>query len=401
MKKLFLPLFLLLFTQPFFPQNLNKGEILEKDYFEVITYENVGGLPIIYVNINGKEHRFLFDTGSPFALTQSLMDELNVSRSDRISMWDSGGNSDSLIVFNDANQFKIGNLTFTNASGIFLPASALTECLNLDGIIGSNLLRNSIVRISYPDKTITITNDRERLNLKSKKKYALNLKPTKIQSNPYFWIELKNGKNKRKLELLFDTGMNGLLDVSLRNDKVLKEYQVYEYLVKTKGTKSVGFFGNAPATDEYLIMAPEIKINKAVLKNAKVNTTNATNSRIGAALLEYGIVTLDYPGKKIYFEPFEQEQDAEEKISPVALTVSEGKIIIGVIWDKELEKELSIGDEVLTVDGIDYDTQNVCDFFIHSITVGENDEVHLKVKNKEGIVKDITVRGKNLSEYKN
>ena len=57
-------------------------------------------------------------------------------------------------------QLKIGNLTFENQAGLVydFDKHILMKCYNIDGIIGSNLFRKSILKINSQNQTITITN---------------------------------------------------------------------------------------------------------------------------------------------------------------------------------------------------------------------------------------------------
>lgn len=394
---LFLISFLLIF-QVSFSQNLNKGEILQKEYFEVIPYEDLGGLPFVNIQINGKSHRFLFDTGAVFALNQELMDELNVTKTSKVLTFDSSGKSDSIVAF-VTNEIRLGNLVFQNTAGIHLPESALTQCLEYSGIIGSNMLRNSVVQFSSIEKTITITNDAKKLNLNTKKNFSSKLKLSKHQSDPFLWVDLKNGKKKGKLELHFDSGMNGLFDFSLRHYDVLKKYQVYETIVDAEGVISMGYWGNANPSNHHLVLFPELKINKnALLKNVQAKTTSAKNSRIGAEIFKYGIVTIDYTNKKFYFEPLSKEQDAGESVSPFSGIILGDKFVVGMIWEKELEKQLSLGDEIISVNNVIYNSQNFCDFFIDSIHLKTLEEYPIQIKNKEGEIKEILIRKKQITE---
>ena len=73
--KLILTLLIVFVSQFFVAQNVDfdKGTILQKKYYEVIQYESVYDKIIIPVTINGKNYRFLLDTGAPNLISNEVM----------------------------------------------------------------------------------------------------------------------------------------------------------------------------------------------------------------------------------------------------------------------------------------------------------------------------------------
>lgn len=102
----------------------------------------------------------------------------------------------------------------------------------------------------------------------------------------------------------------------------------------------------------------------AIFKNVTVNTTDSKDSRIGAELLKYGDVIIDYPGKKFYFRPYSTgEIDLGERNWPVQPVFKDGKFVIGVLWDPAFKDEIQLGDEILSFGEIDFESITACDAF--------------------------------------
>ena len=110
----------------------------------------------------------------------------------------------------------------------------------------------------------------------------------------------------------------------------------------------------------------EVSNNKMAFNNLVINTTN-TGSRIGSKLLQYGKVTLDYKKRLFYFEAFNNinTNELSEKPWSILPTMQNDKYVVGVIWDKALESQVNLGDEILKVNGIDIQSLVPCDIVMY------------------------------------
>ncbi|MDR3219715.1 MAG: aspartyl protease family protein [Dysgonamonadaceae bacterium] len=379
------------FAQTF--TTLNKGGSSRKDYYSVIPYEEFDNLMIIKVMINGKEYRFLFDTGAMVCISDSLMKELQLPEIKRLEISDSSDKKDSLSVVM-LKEIQLDSLFFRDIPAMVFKENEQFTCLGIDGIIGSNLLRNSIVRFSKLERNIVITDNPKRLNLKSKKKLSQKLFLTHGQSSPYFRLEIKNKKTAR-VQLLFDSGSNGFFDLSLRHFNHFEKYRgskFYDILSKTEGGSSLGVHGKENDTVQYALHTQNMKINRAVFKEVNFYSTADDNSRVGAALLKHGVVTIDYINKRFYFEPyFEKEKELAEKIQPLRLTWDKGRPVVGIVWDETLRKTISPGDIVLFINDENMENLFHCDFMKNRWNYFQGDKVTLTVRKAEGIVRTVSV----------
>lgn len=371
---------------------LSQGKTSEKGYLTTIPYEEIKEKIIIDGVINGKTYKFMLDTGAPMVVFKKLSEDLNLLKINDMVIEDQSNKKDTMDVA-ILPKIKIGDITFNNIPTL-ISDSPLIECFGIDGIIGSNVLRNSTVQVSSKSKTITITDAPKRLNLKSK--------PSKMvlsaQSNPYIWIEHKNnGIGGREL-LLFDTGMDGFYDISMPIYKEHSEKLTHLNLIsKSSGTYSIGIHGNAETAENYKFLLPEMTINNVAFKNVTTETTYDGNSRVGARLLKYGIVTVDYKNKKFYFEPFEEKKsfDLSKKEWPFNATIIDGKLAIGILWDSSLEKDIKLGDLIVQFDDINFEKMEICELIRTSISTIEKDSATIILKDVEtGEIKQIEIERK-------
>ncbi|RYF26920.1 MAG: hypothetical protein EOO42_00005, partial [Flavobacteriales bacterium] len=157
MYRIFFITFFLLITEYSFSQSLsyNKGGTKATNYFEEIPYQDINGKMIVNVKINGIDYNFLFDTGAPMCLSSKILTEVNANKVQNDQVKDVNGNKTSspTVVIND---IALGNLNFSGIPAV-VGVPDFFKCWNIDGILGSNLLRNSIIQINSQKKTIAIT----------------------------------------------------------------------------------------------------------------------------------------------------------------------------------------------------------------------------------------------------
>lgn len=385
-----LVLFLLLIHSFIFGQvNFNQGSINLKEYYEVIPYQTEIGKIIIPVSINDKTYRFLLDTGAPNLFSPELLKELKINEGDSINVSDANDQGQKM-KFVVVPQVKIGNLVFENQAGLIydLEKHYLLSCYKIDGFIGSNLLRNSIIKINGTNKTIVITNKIKSLNIEKK---PIKMKLFGNQKSPY--VELKFvGKNSEKASdmVLVDTGMDGFYDMSKRAYMIFEKNNIFDALSSAVGIGDAGLFGVGNSSEQKLLEIENANLNQQIIKNIMVTTTTDNNSRIGIDILKYGDVTLDFLNKKFYFEST-KTIDVKEKTPKFYSSVQNNKVVVGLIWDEKLKMLMNTGDEVISIDEIDISNISLCDFLKLKKEWKNKDRYILKTKNKEGQINEINI----------
>jgi predicted aspartyl protease len=369
--------------------NFNQGKINDKEYYEVIPYETEIGKIILPVTINNKTYRFLLDTGAPNLFSTELLKELNITEGASINVNDAN-NQDKKMKFAVVPQLKIGNLVFENQAGLIynFEEHNLLSCYKIDGFIGSNLLRNSIIKINGANKTIIITNKIKSLNIDKK---PVKMKLVGNQKSPY--VELKFvGKNNEKASdmVLVDTGMDGLYDMSKRAYTIFENSKIFEALYTATGIGDSGLFGAGDSSEQKLLEIENANLNQQIINNIMVSTTLDDNSRIGLDFLKYGDITLDFLNKKFYFES-PKTIDVKEKTPKFFTSVQNDKVVIGIVWDEKLKLLMNTGDEVISADQIDITNISLCDFLRLKKEWKNKESYILKLKNKEGQISEITI----------
>lgn len=366
---------------------LNQGGTNQKNYYTEIEYEDIRWAPIINVTINGKTYRFMVDTGAGNTISKKLFDQIKPEVINKIPISDSNNQTDSLRIV-ILKEITIGNLVFNNIPSAVPKDSFIFDCLKIDGFIGSNMLRNSIVQFSSKNRKIAITDQPEKLYLHQKQGRDMYLTPS--QSRPILTLEFF-GKGSGTIPALFDTGFADFFNLALFHFNATQHAEVFNVQAKSRGRNSLGLYGFGNDTTQYRLQVPELHINGIVFKNVNHNTTVGNESIIGARLLDYGIVTIDYKRRKFYFEPFETSFDLSSGWFPITIIPRDNKIWIGMIWDNQLKDKISLDDQILAIDGVDYTNVSTCEIMVKPTIFNGTSQAILTLRNSSGVIRKVTI----------
>ncbi len=364
--------------------SFNKGEIKQKEYFEEIPFEFVLNKIIVPVQIKGKTYRFMVDTGASTSISKKLRDSLGFSSISKVQMTDATMKKDSVEVVL-LKSFKLGNIEIENTPTWIFNISFL-DCFEIDGIIGSNSLRHSVVQFSLPDKKLRITDNAEKLkNIKPEEAQEMG---KDFQSRPFFELSVfaKGKEEGFNLELVFDSGHGGLLDLSIRNYYEVKKVRpdLLGEVEKATGNNYSGFLGAGADTLKYRIPLEGIGIGGVGLYNGTIQTIENNNSLLGTEVLEHIILTLDYPKDTVYITPIDEtEKDVSEEILPIEPIFKNGRLEVGLIWESENYPNIHVGDEIIAINDFESKGKSECEsLFMPSF----EDDLFLKIitEDKEG-----------------
>lgn len=367
--------------------SFNQGGTVQKDFYVEIPYESENGKIFIRAEIAGKQHRFLFDTGAPVSISKALAAELNSKTLTKILLGDAFSHHDSTAIV-EVNDLKLGELLFDHVPAI-CGQPDFFDCYHIDGAIGSNLLRNCIVSIAPDRQVIIVTDQKEKLNLKSKNSKPL-ITTIGLQSSPFISILLK-GKRDVEVSIEFDTGDKEFFRLEDRLMNMLAKYAVFDTLASGFGADKMSVFGLQDKGKKYLLKVAPITICNGTFTNLVIESNPNAQPSIGSGLLNYGTVTLDFIHHKFYFDARQPLNDLAEKHWPFGTVFINNKLLIGVVYPKAAGQLVS-GDQIIAVDDRDLSHLQLCDL-INSRPIADGKEtVVLTLKDAQGGIKKVMVK---------
>jgi hypothetical protein len=210
------------------------------------------------------------------------------------------------------------------------------------------------------------------------------------QSSPFFKVRVEP---KVSTQLLFDTGDDRLMSISDNYMSVFERAHAYQVVASGYGGNRLGHNGAEKDELKYRLQIGVMSVGDVTLRNVVTETAhnNSTNgNRIGARLLEYGVVTLDYVHGRFYFEASRDgEIDANETGWPISLKYDDGKAVVGVVWSN-MKDSVTAGMQILAVDDRPCERIDVCEMLMKPLLQGKERAV-IALKGGDGVVRKVEI----------
>ncbi len=361
---------------------------IEKDFADTISIEFFRNIPIVPVTINGKQLRFMFDTGASFSNIDFKLFPENVPIVRRDSLTDTNGVKQE-IKFIELCGLSIGKTHFPCYQAFLysFDESPMFRCAQVNGMIGGDLLQKLAVKIDKEKKQLILTDRKKWFKTKKKKETSIDM----MWNRPF--IKLSIGEITEET-VLFDTGASELYYLC---NEVLQQLQTSdselwqgEVIKEVQGANIFGAYGFAKINNIFLVKLQKWKLNNVLFKNIYTITKHNNHSIIGSELLNYGQVILDYCRKEFTFLPYNDDDaisidnDKEDEFS--IGTDEEGHLVISLIYENSdfYRQGMRRDDRVIAVNGQKLD-DDLCALMRIS-----NDEIkEMKLMDKEGVMKTI------------
>jgi predicted aspartyl protease len=369
--------------------SLRSGTVREKNYYQEIPIEIIMDKVIIPVVIEGTTYHFILDTGAPNLISKRIIKAINSKPIVKTAVRDGNTTKDSLDVIN-IPLIQLGNLNFENQIAMVsdLEHHPFLKCYGVDGLIGSNLFTNSILKISLKDKKITITDKIKTLSPQQKPK---EMQVIAAQGKPCIWIEYQGNEHKKVREqVLIDTGMDGFYDLSNRSYAFLKKEGIYQVIGKSVGVGDISLFGTGQQHEQELINIPFFKINQTTFNNVTTNTHEEHTSGIGLNFFKYGDGILDFINKKFYWEEAETTINMKpaEKFS---CSYINNNYVVDFVWDETLKTKIKAGDVIIRIDQLNIKKMTTCDLLNLRKYLADKNTYEMEVQKEDTSTVTVTI----------
>lgn len=360
---------------------MRSGDISLKKEVTEIPFEYRLGLPIIKVTINGKSYDFLFDTGASNTISQELTEKINAKTKGFQGVIDSQRNK-SIVKIIQLDTISIGGYHFLNTGAIVadLTKSIAVNCLNIDGIIGSNLIQLANWEIDFKNQKIKISSFENQFKVPP---YADTIK---YKTDCYYkqYIDLKIGDKKIK-NLTFDTGSSGYINCSgkdynnfLQNDLLSKTNYGY-------GVSSSGLFGKGEPDSVFYATTNSLTLGNTPINQPLIEFRKKHSDMIGTGFLgNFNVILLPQKKEIILIKVDDREESARTfgfGFFPYADSLKVDYIINNSIATK---KGLKLNDRIVEINGMDVrsiDTKCYCD--IQNKILSKKDSINITIHRKD------------------
>ena len=353
---------------------MKSGEVSTSNFIEYITFDYGAKVIVVEAIVNGHKGRFLFDTGAPNVISKEFAQNLKLEKLASGSVGDSGGNTLDNQSFVKIEDITIGTVSFKNTGAIIqdLGTSQVMKCLDLDGIIGANLMRNAFWKIDYRNRKIGFTDDLKHFNLTSDY-LAIDFRD-KTQGTPLIDLDINGVKVKN---ITFDTGSNGQISIPKKALQVLQQKRAVTSTYAV-GATTYGVGGKAKTDTLFYGIIDTIKLGNLILEN-KIIEFGTHSDNIGNKYFENYDLVLDWKNEKIYMLELQEYQYNSLEGFGFGVDWREDGVYIGALHNNSDAKTLlQIGDKIVKINTQDFlsiPNQDICKMF------KENDWEYKKVDN--------------------
>jgi len=369
---------------------IKDGNIGVENFKESIAIEVHRGLIFVPVEINGEKYNFLFDTGAPTSISEQLQEKYKFKVVSESHIVDTDQNRKK-VDWVKIDSLKIGTIPFLDQvafAGDF-DANSILKCLNIDGIIGSNLMQFC---------NWTVDQDNNVLSFYSSE----HLKPSKnsvslpFQSNSQYSMHIKLPIGKATVNgVLVDYGSNGALALNNKIFSFLKKENIIHNTYNEIGEKQSGIVGNAVPINREICLSDSVQLTNQPLNDVLIKSGN--NVSIGNEILSRFVVTIDWENKQLHFERGRSFQK-EFPITGFSLKSDDNqKVFIQSITEGTMayQQGLQPDMQVIQIDTLNFEEDdNFCDFIFYKSPYS----YEIEVLDSSGMKKKIWIEKTLLKE---
>ncbi len=368
------------------------GQLSSENFFKEIPTTSWSNLMVVEMKVGDRTGKYMYDTGAMTVIKRSVVEELGLKRAASSSV----GSSNSIrqqMDFVVLPTVEIEGILFEDIGAAVVEDSNLNKspemsCLlgEMDGILGSNLMRLAHWQLDFEKEVIRMTDDPSRFAPTA----SSIIVPIKVSAQGRISMRGHIGAGLSG-NFILDTGSNGhfTLANSLFQKLLNKRPQTpYNYQV---GQSSAGLFGRARDTT-YIARLDSFRFGDLVLDSALVRTSGGNNYLMGNAFMKQFLMTFDWDAKQVIFTPYEEFKVNNTMktfgFSP-AYHIADKRLYVGSLHRGGAAEQagMAIDQQIISVNGNDYDPmslQDYCTLLMDGLVPKTDTVVEIVVKEDNG-----------------
>ncbi|WP_297093444.1 aspartyl protease family protein [uncultured Draconibacterium sp.] len=348
------------------------GSVAQHEIKETVDIDIQKRLIILPVTLNGKEYRFLFDTGAPFCISGELQEENNFKIISKGKIVDSDKNKKQ-VDWAQVDSVFVGDVLFLNQTAFVgdFEANPIMKCLEIDGIIGSNFIRHCNWMIDQENNTLSL--------LSSINENGIVI-PFNTDHQYNIFIDVNFGRARVK-NILVDYGSNGSVALSNEIFTTFTNKNIIDAEFSERGIKQSGIIGESVELKRKLTFSDSVRIDNLELKNVLIQTGETVS--VGNQLLSRFQLTIDWNNKNLYLTKPEKEATRIGLAGfRLGSSTDKGIYVQSVIEESNAYKSgIRPNMKVIKIDSLDFENGNdFCDYVEYDL----KDEIYMQLIDSEG-----------------
>lgn len=305
----------------------------------------------IEASVNGHDARMVFDTGSPTILSRQLADSLDLEIIGQNTGVDANGTQVTMDVA-VIESLSLGDVAFQDVPVLIFDFSDLSlgPCLIRDGVLGSEIFPGSAWQIDLEAQEIRIAESAGDLGI-ADTAFSTALHDFGYPHAPI--VDYAIGKLEDKA--LFDTGSAKTVSLfeKAMNTPAVEKATVSRSSRTGRGIEGVSAGGQGEAMALRSLELKGLTLGSHQTGKLRAVSRSVPPSLLGAGLLSYYTITLDYPGKRFVLEP-RSVPGAKNTASGYSVMLVEDEAKVVQLFDKSeaAKAGLEFGDVIKSVNGM-------------------------------------------------
>lgn len=308
------------------PARLSTFTFSKHHFCDTIPIEVTDGQIYLKVWMGGRICRMNLDTGSGQGMVFSDGLPLGARNVGNVVARDANGRQDTVPIM-VLPQLTLGSLRIEGYVAQVTKRPSITA--NYDGTIGFDLFRNGIAaKIDMAQRRLILTDQRDLF----RREPGYELKYKLLNWAPYVLV---SPFMRHTDTALFDTGSRDLFTMNRRSFEThaYKSRQVNAQVEeRVKGQAFIGVFGSGEENEVVFLRMDRLKWENFSFARVRAITSEGA-SRIGAAILDYGTMTIDPFRRRLKFRPYNGEDSVvvDNPAKATAFVPYRGRPIVGLI----------------------------------------------------------------------
>jgi hypothetical protein len=337
------------------------GKVVQQQFEDTVQIDVQQGLIILQVSIEGKDYRFLFDSGAPLSVSTQLQDAHAFKMLSKGSIVDSDQNRQN-VEWAGIDSIKIGKITFQDQTAFIgdFQANPVLECLEIDGIVGSNLMRHCNWTIDQEQNLLILHDHIDQGDLK--KDITI---PFRHDSQYSIFVKINVGRAAIS-PILVDYGSTASISLSDQIFSTPKNENIIGETWTELGWKQSGLVGKPVKLHREIEYSDSTSIDSIILPDVRLQTSETTS--IGNGLLSRFRVTIDWNNDQLHLlKTGDKTKAASFSGFKLGSTAGGGIVVQSVVVGSGAYHEgVRPGMQVIQLDDLNFeDGSDFCDYINH------------------------------------